>query len=108
MRDREGNLTIKVDPAWIDLAREFRNKPFGGHTPALQELLAVMRTTPIEGRHFLFLSKPHTEWTLARMSDTRPLKPILIGPTFTSLEEAEWHVFKLRWEALTGQKLPIN
>ncbi len=108
MRDREGNLTIKVDPAWVDLAREFRNKPFGGHMPALQELLAVMRSTPVEGRYFLFLSKPHTEWTLAQMSETRPLKPTLIGPTFTSLEEAERHVFKLRWETLTGQRLDIN
>ena len=90
MRDREGNLTIKVDPAWIDLAREFRNKPFGGHTPALQELLAVMRTTPIEGRYFLFLSKPPTEWTLAKMSDTRPLKPILIGPAGSDLALIEF------------------
>jgi hypothetical protein len=108
MRDRDGNLTIKVDPSWIELAREFRRKPFGGHTPALQELLALMRTTPIEGRYFLFLSKPHKEWTLARMSETRPLQPILVGPAFTSLEEAEWHVFKLRWETLTGQTLALS
>ncbi len=108
MRDTNGNLTLKVDPGRLDLAREFRAQPFGGHTPALQELLALMRTGPIEGRHFLWLSKPHKEWTLARMSDTRPLKPILIGPSFTSLEEAEWHVFKLRWEQLTGHTLPID
>ena len=107
MRDRNGNLTNRIDPTWIELADEFRKKPFGGHTPALQELLAVMRTKPIEGRYFLWLSKPHSEWTLAKMSETRPLKPIVIGPTFTSLEEAEWHVFKLRWEALTGQTLAI-
>ena len=25
---------------------------------------------------------------------------------FTSIAEAEWEVFKLRWEALTGKQLP--
>jgi hypothetical protein len=109
MRDRDGNLTLKVDPDWLDLAHEFKRKPFGGHTPALQELLALMRSGPIEGRHFLYLAKPqHKEWTLARMSETRPLKPTLIGPTFDSIEAAEWHVFKLRWEQLTGRALPID
>ena len=34
--------------------------------------------------------------------------PVLTNTTFTSLEEAEWHVFKLRWKDLTGQELPID
>jgi hypothetical protein len=26
---------------------------------------------------------------------------------FTSLEEAEWHAFQIRWEAVTGHALPV-
>jgi len=28
--------------------------------------------------------------------------------TFDRLEDAEWHVFKLRWKEITGQDLPID
>ncbi len=107
MRDREGNLSSNVDPTRLDLAREFRAKPFGGHTVELQQLLHLMRAGPITGRHFLYITKPHQEWTLARMSETRPLRPQLVGPVFTRLDEAEWHVFKLRWKELTGEDLAI-
>jgi hypothetical protein len=107
MRNSKGDLSSKVDPARLDLAREFRTKPFGGHTAELQQLLHLMRAGPIEGRHFLYITKPHQEWTLARMSESQPLRPNLVGPVFTRLDEAEWHVFKLRWKELTGDDLTI-
>jgi hypothetical protein len=28
-------------------------------------------------------------------------------PVFGSREEAEWHAFRLRWEAVTGEKLTV-
>jgi hypothetical protein len=34
--------------------------------------------------------------------------PRLTNTVFTSLEAAEWHVFKLRWQALTGEEPPID
>ncbi|MBL8699470.1 MAG: hypothetical protein JNK67_13925 [Alphaproteobacteria bacterium] len=108
MRSARGDLVCRPDPARVDLAREFRAKPFGGHSVELQQLLHLMRAGPIEGRHFLYINKPHQEWTLARMSDTQPLRPILVGPVFTDLAAAEWHVFKLRWQQLTGQSLAID
>jgi hypothetical protein len=108
MRDSGGDRTTRPDPARLDLAREFRARPFGGHSVELQQLLHLMRAGPIEGRHFLYMTKPHAEWTLARMSDAPPLRPILVGPAFTDLAAAEWHVFKLRWRALTGEALAID
>ncbi|MBM3521739.1 MAG: hypothetical protein FJX57_02180 [Alphaproteobacteria bacterium] len=108
MRSARGDLVCRPDPVRLDLAREFKAKPFGGHSVELQQLLHLMRAGPIEGRHFLFITKPHQEWTLARMSDTQPLRPILVGPVFTDLAAAEWHVFKLRWQTLTGQTLAID
>jgi N,N-dimethylformamidase len=108
MRDRNGHLSLRLDPSRLDLAAEFKARPFGGHSPALQDLLNLMRSAPIEGKHFLYMTKPHREWTLARMSAAPPLKPILVGPAFTRIEDAEWHVFKLRWQALSGQALAID
>ena len=108
MRGADGNRTARIDPTRIDLALEFRSRPFGGHSVELQQVLHLMRSGPIEGRHFLYMTKPHAEWTLARMSGDRPLRRILTKEVFTDLAEAEWHVFKLRWRALTGQELAVD
>jgi hypothetical protein len=108
MRSSTGDIASNFDATRLDLAREFRAKPFGGHSVELQQLLHLMRAAPIEGRHFLYMTKPHAEWTLARMSDDQPLRPILIGPAFTDLAEAEWHVFKLRWKARSGVEPAIG
>jgi hypothetical protein len=37
---------------------------------------------------------------------TKP--PRLTNTVFGSVQDAEWHVFKLRWKELTGQDLPID
>ena len=108
MRGQDGRKISRIDPRRLDLAREFRAKPFGGHSVELQQILHLMRAAPIEGRHFLYITKPHSEWTLAQMSRTRPLRPVLTGPVFTDLAAAEWHVFKLRWHALSGEPLEID
>ena len=34
--------------------------------------------------------------------------PQLTNTVFTSLEAAEWHVFKLGWRGRTGHELPID
>jgi hypothetical protein len=108
MRGPDGRLTSRIDPRRVDLAREFRAKPFGGHSVELQQILHLMRAGPITGRHFLYITRPHREWTLARMSDTPPLRPILTGPVFDDLAAAEWHVFKLRWHELSGAALDFD
>lgn len=108
MRGPDGRKTARIDPRRVDLAREFRAKPFGAHSVELQQILHLMRAGPIEGRHFLFMTRPHAEWTLARMSPARPLRPVLVGPVFTDLAAAEWHVFKLRWQMLSGEPLGID
>lgn len=107
MRGSDGRRTARVDPARLDLAQEFRARPFGAHSVELQQLLHRMRSGPIAGRFFLMMTRPHEEWTLARMSEDPPLLPILTGPVFTDLAEAEWHVFKLRWRELTGAELEL-
>ncbi|MBI1779125.1 MAG: hypothetical protein HYR63_27645 [Proteobacteria bacterium] len=98
----------QIDPSRLELAREFKKKPFGEHSPDLQYLLHRMRSYDASGHHVLVMTRPHAQWTLARMQAGGRQAPTLTNTTFTSLEEAEWHVFKLRWKDLTGQDLPID
>jgi N,N-dimethylformamidase len=96
-----------IDPRRLDLAREFKAQPFGTHSPDLQALLTVMRQPETCGDYVIVCTTPHAEWMLARKQpDGAP--PQLLESTFASLEAAEWHAFKTRWEAITGVKLEIE
>jgi hypothetical protein len=52
----------------------------------------------------LICTSPYCEWVLARHPGGRG-KPfeILDQHRFSSLDEAEWAVFRLRWKEHTGQ-----
>ncbi len=85
---------------------EFRQNPIGHHSPTLQRILNTLRTGPLSGKYVLVCTKPFAEWTLARHSGARG-KPMEILPehTYSSREEAEWAVFRMRWKAHTGEDL---
>ncbi|WP_158969300.1 hypothetical protein [Chachezhania sediminis] len=96
-----------VDPARLDLAREFRAAPKGPHGPELRKLVHRFRWSGIGGRWCLITVEAGARWMLALLPDIRG-EEIRTFPdtTFTSLEDAEWHVFRIRWKAHTGQDLP--
>ena len=86
------------------LAEEFRRDPFGRHSAELQRILHVMRGPKMNGGYVLLCTKPHREWTLGRLTGS-PEEPVELvrERVFTSLADAERHVFELRWRALTGR-----
>jgi hypothetical protein len=86
---------FQFDKTRLDLAREFRANPFGEHSPDLQYLLNLMR-------------RPGARWTLAVVRPGGREPPRRTNVVFTDLKEAEWHVFKLRWAALSGEDLPLE
>ncbi len=99
----------RFDPSRLDLAREFKARPYGEHSPDLQYLLNLMRKPRGEPFHVLVMTRPNERWTLAAMDPSAPGPPRLTNTVFTSLEEAEWHVFWLRWKALAGgEELPVE
>jgi N,N-dimethylformamidase len=98
----------EIDPSRIDLAQEFRARPYGEHSPDLQALLNLMRRPRDQPFHVLVATVGGERWTLALMHPGAKGPPQLTNTVFTSLEEAEWHVFKLRWQALTGREPPIE
>ena len=95
---------FRFDPTRLDLAREYRARPFGAHSPDLQYLLNLMRTSDVGGRYVLLMTRPHTQWTLARMPASGAGTPLPTNATFDRLEDAEWAVFRLRWERLAGSR----
>ena len=99
---------FEFDKTRLDLAREFRVKPFGEHSPDLQYLLNLMRRPGPEPFHVLITGQGGTRWTLALMEPGGRAPPRPTNTVFTSLEAAEWHVFKLRWARLAGEELPLE
>ncbi|MEQ8247790.1 MAG: hypothetical protein RID42_08905 [Alphaproteobacteria bacterium] len=106
------------DPAqdWVDtyeivdpegrLIEEFRAKPIGFRSAELQRVLLKMQIDPRCPNYVLFCRTPHKEWLIGRMA-ARPGDPVVLEEdrVFSSVEEAEWEVFRRRWTLLTGQEI---
>lgn len=95
----------EIDPRRLDLAAEFKRKPYGRHSAELQRILNRMRSEPFEGHHVLLRDGRHGPWRLARLGRRPQDLLVPTGHVFTSKAEAEWEVFKLRWKNLTGEDL---
>lgn len=95
-----------VDPSRQDLVAEMRARPRGPHSDDLLKLLHRMRWSGVGKRFVLIVLEPNRRWMLGRLPGQRGA-PVETFPNriFTSLAEAEWAVFTMRWEALTGQRL---
>jgi hypothetical protein len=90
----------------VTLAEEFRAKPIGVHSATLQRVLNIMRGAPVTDKYVLVCTEPYEEWILAQLPG-QPGAPVRLFPDqrFTSIEVAEWYVFKLRWKSLTAETL---
>ncbi len=96
-----------IDPSRRDLVEAFNANPGGPHSPELQRLVNKLRFEPaMKGKYVVVCTSPHAEWTLAQLPGERG-KPIVMhrDQVFTSLDDAERAIFKLRWEAATGETL---
>jgi hypothetical protein len=97
----------RIDPQRRDLVDAFNENPSGPHSPELQRLVNALRfELDITGKYVVVVTKPHEEWTLAQLPGTRDTPMIMHHDhVFTSLDDAERAIFKLRWEAATGETL---
>ncbi len=99
----------RIDATRTDLARAFRQRPLGPHSPDLQHIVNRMRWSPLAGRHVLVTRVPYREWVLGTLTGRRGEPPVIDdSQVFHTLEEAEWAVFKLRWQAITGEALVLD
>lgn len=99
----------KVDPSRLDLAREYRDRPAGPHSPDLQKLLKILRWDPIDDRIVAVQSEPGGRFRLARTTGPKgsPIE-IFDGPDYASIAEAQWPIFRARWERHTGIPLDLD
>ena len=97
-----------IDATRLDLAREFRRNPFAKHSPELYALLETLRGPRFNGNYVLVVVEPHRRYALAvKQPGGKP--PIVLGnEVYGSAADAEWAVFKRRWEAAAGQPLAIE
>lgn len=69
-------------------------------------LLHTMRSAPVAGKHFLFMAETNREWVLGRYSTDSPPVPVIDWSVrFDDLEDAEWYVFRVRWNEMFGEEL---
>jgi hypothetical protein len=97
----------QIDPSRLDLVEEFRRQPRGPHSDELQKVLHRMRWSGVTGRWVLITLEPNRRWMLGRVPEKRgvPMETFA-NCIFTRIEDAEREIFRRRWEALTGTKLP--
>lgn len=92
-------------------ASEFKRNLDAGnfyHSPGLQRVLNVMRGGPKAGKFVLVTREPFKRWVLARLPEGRGEQIAIVKDhEFTDIKEAEWTVFKLRWQEQTGQPLDL-
>jgi hypothetical protein len=96
----------KVSDQDKDIVAEFNQKPIGHHSPALQRVLNVFRGEPTPDKYVLVCTKPHKEWVLGQLPDSKG-KPLTIlkDQVFTKIEDAEREIFRRRWKKYTGKDI---
>ena len=96
---------IEIDVTRQDLVREFMRTPIGYHSGDLRRLLNAMRIHPAAPAYILICMEPFRQWRLALKAPERGAPVSLLDVTFSDPLDAEREVFRLRWQAITGEAL---
>ena len=99
---------LTIDPNRIDLAREFKQNPLGPHSPELQRVLKLMRWDAATERYITVQTEPGGKFRLARTNGPTnyPLK--IYRPEYDTMAQAQWVIFRARWQQYTGQVLRLD
>lgn len=96
----------EIDPSRRDLVEEFLGNPGGPYGPELTLLVNRLRLGPMEERTILVCTKRGREWTLAKMPTVRGARlEFFEDLVFDDYDAAARAVFRMRWEAVTGEAL---
>jgi hypothetical protein len=86
----------------LAIAREYRDRPYGRHSPTLQALLTRMRQPGFGEEWLVVMIEPNRRYALARRRAGQPPE-LLTNHIYDRIEDCEWAVFRLRWKSLTGE-----
>ncbi|RZP25448.1 MAG: hypothetical protein EVA28_01580 [Candidatus Actinomarinales bacterium] len=84
----------------LELAKEFKETPFGTHSEDLQHLLNIMRGAPIPGKYMIYMPDSNKTYIIAQHDTNPPYEPVLTDMQFNNFIDAEWPVFCLRFEEM--------
>jgi hypothetical protein len=99
-------VVYTVDPTRRDLVDEFRANPYGPYGPELNMLVNRLRLGPMQERYILVCTRRGREWAIARMPTARGANLEFVeGAVFDDYTAATCEVFRLRWQAVTGEAL---
>ena len=98
-----------IDPERTDLIEEFRLSPGGPYSPELALMVNRLRLSPLGERYILVCTKRGCAWTVGKMPTERgrPVE-LLKDLAFDDYYDAAREVFRLRWQAVTGQSLSFE
>ena len=95
----------RIDPTRTELIAEYEANPQGPHSRELVMLLHRLRLGPIEERYVPVCTVPGREWAVGRMPTERGRPIVLVeGAVYDNPLDADRKVFRLRWQAATGQQ----
>ncbi len=95
-----------IDTSRKDLVEEFRRNPGGPYSPELTLLVNRLRLGPMEERFILVCTRRGRAWTVAKMPTVRGARLELFEDrVFGDYDAAAWEVFRMRWQAATGEAL---
>ncbi len=95
-----------IDASRTDLVEEYRANPEGPYSAELTLLVNRLRLGPMEERYILVCTKRGRQWMLAKMPTVRGAKLELFEDcVFDDYTAATWEVFRMRWQAATGEEL---
>ena len=101
-------MAYKLKGERTDLAKEFRACPYGRHSPELDAALGVLRMADPNGKLIVVCTRRGREWAVAHLEGEPPHAVMHHDLVFSSIEEAEWSVFKRRWQIVTGVDLDVD
>ncbi len=95
-----------IDPSRRDLAAEYRTRPFGRHSAALQALLDVMYRAE-NCQNLILIAIGGGRWVLGERQPDRKPPRLFLDEVFDSLEAGQWAAFRRRWRDLAGSELDL-
>jgi N,N-dimethylformamidase len=95
-----------IDPARLDLAAEYRARPFGRHSPELQAVLDTMRRAE-NCQDLILVGIGDNRWMLGERRPKGQQPRLFTERIYNRIEDGEWAAFKRRWRTLAGSELVL-
>jgi len=96
----------EIQPQDAELLRHFRTTNTHTRPLELNRVLNRLRMEPMAGKHVIVCTVPYQEWAIGVLGQKRGDPIVLLDVRYTSLEQAQWRMLKIRWALHTTHPWP--